>query len=114
MSEIPFVQSEEINIAPDFIDCLDRAFLKFGTSVFSVVYWKFHFNTKLSKEEIAERPDLFTDTIREIFRDGTPVIERAIIDEVKFVFNLPDRNYKDLEDVVDSIKLRGMPGKTPV
>ncbi len=85
---------------------IDRAFSKFGQSVSSVVYWKFHFDTKLSKEEIVGRPDLFTNTIRDIFRDGATVIELAIANELKAQFNLPNRNYRDLEDVVNSIKVR--------
>ena len=85
---------------------IDRAFSKFGQSVSSVVFWKFQFDTKLSKEEITLRPDLFTKTIRDIFRDGATVIELAIISELKKQYHLPNRNYKDLEDAVDSIKLR--------
>jgi hypothetical protein len=50
-------------------------------------------------------PDLFSNTIREIFRGGALVLERAIIDELKTKFNLPDRNYRDLEDVVNTISL---------
>ncbi len=109
LSETPIVQLETVDLAADIIGCIDRAFSRFGQSVFSVVYWKFHFDTNLAKEEIVKRPNLFSNTISEIFRDGSIVIERAIIEELKFGFRLPDRNYKDLEDVVDSIRLRSAP-----
>jgi hypothetical protein len=109
LGETPIVQTQTADFVADVISCIDRAFSRFGQSVFSVVYWKFHFDTNLAKEEIMKRPDLFSNTIREIFRDGSVVIEQAIIEELKFGFNLPDRNYRDLEDVVDSIRLRGAP-----
>jgi len=107
LSEIPLIQAEEIGIGLAFVNCLERAFSKFGQSVFTVVYWKFHFNTNLTKEDIVKRPDLFSGTIKEIFQEGSQVIERSIISELKYEFNLPDRNYKDLEDVVNSIRIRG-------
>jgi hypothetical protein len=109
MSETPIVQTGRVDFTPAIIGCIDKAFSRFGQSVFSVVYWKFQFDTNLAKEDIVKRPDLFCNTIREIFRDGSIVIERAIIEELKLGFNLPDRNYKNLEDVVGSISLRGVP-----
>ena len=109
MSEIPQVQAESLEYTSDILECIDRAFSRFGQSVSSVVYWKFQSDTKLDKDKIALRPDLFSNTIREIFRDGALVLERAIIKELKLKFNLPDRNYKDLEDAVNSIGLHRNP-----
>ena len=103
------MHSETVDLGTDIISCIDRAFSRFGQSVFSVVCWKFHFDTNLTKDEIVNRPDLFSNTIRELFRDGSIAIERAIMEELKFGFNLPDRNYKDLQEVMDSIRFRGAP-----
>jgi hypothetical protein len=103
-----------MNDGPDITASVDRAFSRFGSTVSSVVYWKFHFDTKLDKGEIALRPDLFSTTIREIFRDGSSVVERAIIQELRSQFDLPNRNYKDLEDAVTSIKLRTLSNSVTV
>ena len=67
-----------------------------------VIYWKFEFNTKLSRAEVARRPDLLSNTIREIFRDGSKVIEDAIILQLRSKFQLVDRKYVGLEDAINS------------
>lgn len=72
----------------------------------TVVYWKFHFETKLNKNDLTERPDLFSNAIRGIFRDGSRIIEDAILRELKTQFRLPNRNYANLEDVISSVRLR--------
>ncbi len=101
-------QSELVEKELDILSCIDKAFSRFGPSVANVVYWKFSFTTKLGKNQIQQRPDLFSSTLREIFRDGAGVIEQAIINELISKYNLPNRNYKDLEDTVSSIKMRNV------
>lgn len=98
-------ESEIKDISYQVLCGIDKAFSRFGQSVSTIIYWKFHYDTKLSKEQIVQRPDLLSNTIREIFRDGSCVIEEAIICELKREFDLPDRRYKDLEDVIGSIQL---------
>jgi len=97
-------QSEVFDINILVLQSIEKAFSRFGSSVSTVVYWKFCYSTKLKKEDIASRPDLFSQAIREIFRDGSIVIERAIIRELRTQFSLPGRNYKDIEDVMNSIR----------
>ena len=99
-------QSEIVENSFPIIKSIDKAFSRFGPSVSTVVYWKFSFTTKLTKEDIILRPDLFSQAIREIFKDGSIVIEQAIIRELMIQFNLPCRNYKDLEDAINSVRLR--------
>ena len=62
-------------LGTDRISCIDGAISRFGQALFSVVCWKFPFDTNLTKDEIVNRPDLFS--IRELFRNGSIVIERA-------------------------------------
>ena len=104
--EIATAQSEVIENSSLIVLTVDRALSRFGQSVSSVLYWKFQFDTKLKKEDISTRPDLFSRTIKEIFKDGARIVELAIMDELKVEFRLPNRNYKDLEDLMNSIKLR--------
>jgi hypothetical protein len=103
-------QSEIVEISSQVISSIDEALSRFGQSVSSVVYWKFHFDTKLAKEDILRRPDLFGKTIRDIFKDGSFVLEQAIVNQLRMEFNLPTRNYKDLEDALNSVRLmKGSP-----
>ncbi|MDA4111898.1 MAG: hypothetical protein OK439_05125 [Thaumarchaeota archaeon] len=99
-------QSEILDDSLEILDCLDRGFSRFGQSVGNVVYWKFQFTTKLSKLEVTKRPDLFSLTIQEIFREGGKIVENALIQELKVKFQIADRNYAGLEDAMNSIKTR--------
>lgn len=90
------------------LQSIDLALSRFGQSVATVVYWKFQYDTKLRKEDVIVRPDLLTKTMNEIFKDGAFLIERAIISEIKTQFRLPNRNYKDLEDILTSVRLRNL------
>ncbi len=99
-------QMETLDRNLDIVDCVDRGFSKFGKSVGEVVFWKFQFTTKLSRNEVARRPDLLSKSIREIFKDGAPVIEKAIIKELRIKFQMTDRNYVNLEDAVQSIQAK--------
>ena len=97
-------QTETLDIYREIINCIDRGFSGFGSSVGTVVYWKFEFNTKLGRVNVAKRPDLLSKTISEIFKDGSTVIENAIIQQLRSKFQLADRKYISLEDAINSIK----------
>jgi hypothetical protein len=100
-------QAGILDLDSEILICIDRAFSKFGQSVATVVYWKFQLETKLKKEDLVERPDLFCNAIRDIFKDGSKTIEAAITEELKKQFRLPNRNYKELGDILASIRVRG-------
>jgi len=105
-------QTEVLDLNLEILSSIDKAFSKFGQSVATVVYWKFQFETKLKKEDLIDRPDLFCNAIRDIFKDGSRIIETAIVQELKIQFKLPNRNYADLQDVIISIRVRGHSTKT--
>ena len=97
-------QTETLDIYREIVHCIDKGFSCFGSSVGTVIYWKFEFNTKLGRVEVARRPDLLSKTIREIFKDGSIVIENAIILQLRSKFQLVDRKYVSLEEAINSIK----------
>jgi len=105
-------QAEILDLNLEILSSIDKAFSKFGQSVATVVYWKFQFETKLKKEDLIKRPDLFCIAIRDIFKDGSRIIETAIVQELKIQFKLPNRNYANLEDVIDSIRVRAHSDQT--
>ena len=96
-------ETEILGLNSEILTCIDRAFSRYGQSVATVVYWKFQLDTKLKKEGLIERPDLFCNTIRGIFKGGSRIIEAAIAQELKIQFKLPNRNYVELEDVMASV-----------
>lgn len=102
---IPLAQTETLETDLEIVSCIDKGFSTFGKSVASVVYWKFQFSTKLTKADAARRPDLLSKAIREIFKDGSSVIEDAIILHLRNKFHLGDRKYNGLEDAINSVRL---------
>jgi len=104
MKIIPLTRFQSNNIERDFLKCVDRGFSKFGDSRVRLVYSKFETDYNLSKNDIFDHPELFSSTIRNIFRFGSPYVERDIISELRAEFSLPDRIYKGLPDAVSEIK----------
>ncbi len=100
-------QAEILDLNSEILICIDRAFSKFGQAVAIVVYWKFSLETKLKKEDLIERPDLFCNAIRDIFKNGSRIIETTIIEELKNRFKLSNWNYTGLEDLIALIRVRG-------
>ena|ERR1700730_3020562 len=96
-------QTEILDTQKEIFSCIDRGFSSFGTSVGTVIYWKFEFTTKLSRTDVARRPDLLSKTIREIFKDGSSIIENAIILQLRKRFHLVERKYVNLEDAINSV-----------
>jgi hypothetical protein len=47
---------------------------------------------------------LFSKTIKNVFRFGSPYVERDIIVQLKQTFPIPERAYTDLSDIVREIR----------
>ena len=101
---LTLVLTETHDLAPEVLECIDLAFSKFGSSVSAVVYWNFEHSTKLSRRDILHRPDLFSKAIHDIFSDGSAIIEKAIVSELKATFHLSNRNYSGIVDALSDFK----------
>ena len=58
----------------------------------------------LTKEDIVRKPDLFMKTVQQVFRFGSTFVEKAVIKELRNEFQLPNRHYSGLTDVILEIK----------
>jgi len=58
----------------------------------------------LTKDDVFRNPELFSRTIKNIFRFGSSYVERDIITQLKQSFSIPDRAYTDLPDAVAEIR----------
>jgi hypothetical protein len=92
------------DFSPEVLQCIERGLSKFGKSVAPVVFWNFEHQTKLRTSEIYRRPDLFSDSLRHIFADGSAGIENRIVQEIVTTFHLSRRNYNGLDDAVNELK----------
>jgi len=88
----------------EFLLCIDRAFTKFDESRANSIFSKFETDYNLSRSDILSNPELFSKTLRSIFRFGFPYVERSIISELRDEFHLPERNYYGLTDAVREIR----------
>lgn len=88
----------------NFLKCIDRGFARFGDSKSRLVFSRFEMDYNLSRQDIYGHPELFSASIRNIFRFGTPYVERAIISELRSTFSMPEREYRGFADAVSEIK----------
>jgi hypothetical protein len=91
------------SVERDFLKCVNRGLSKFDENRINSVFSRFESDYDVSRDEIFDNPDLFSKTLRSIFRFGSPSVERAIISELLTEFSLPARQYKDLADAVSEI-----------
>lgn len=107
MNIISITKFQSGNTERVFQKCIDRGFSKFGESRVRQVYSRFEIDHNLSRKDIFEHPELFSGTIRTLFRFGSPYVERAIISELRAEFPIPDRHYAGLADAVSEIRKIG-------
>src|SRR5579872_6811702 len=90
----------------DVLQCIERGLSTFGESVLPVVYWNFEQQRKLDRKEICRRADLFSDSLRKMFSDRSTIIEKGIVQEIVTTFQLSNRYYLGLSDVMNELKKR--------
>jgi len=74
-----------------------------------MVFQKFETDYNLPRDQIFENPELFSKTLRNIFRFGSAYIERAIVAELRADFALPEKDYHGLKDAVSEIRKSQVP-----
>jgi len=95
----------------DLLQCVDRALDKFGSNTKQATYWALMTKEGISSDRIVANPEALSRILLDIFGDdGSKIVERAIVKEIKKTFDLknPSSNY-NLMDALD-IASRDMPG----
>jgi hypothetical protein len=95
----------------DLLQCVDRALDKFGSNTKQATYWTLMTKEGISSDRIVSNPDALSRILAEIFgEDGSKIVEKAIIKEIKKVFDLENpSSYYSLTDAFE-IACRDMPG----
>jgi len=83
---------------------IEKGFSRFDESRSRLVFQKFEMDYNLTKDDVFRNPELFSRTIKNIFRFGSSYVERDIITQLKQSFSIPDRAYTDLPDAVAEIR----------
>ena len=88
----------------DLLQCVDRGLDSFGSNMKQAVYWQLMSKEAISSDRILYNPEAFVRALKEIFGSGYPLAERAIVKEIRRVFQLQvrPRSYS-LDEVFDIV-----------
>jgi hypothetical protein len=95
----------------DLLQCVDRALDKFGSNTKQATYWTLMTKEGISSDRIVFNPEALSRILEEIFgQDGSKIVEKAIIKEIKQVFGLENpSSYYSLHEALQ-IACQDMPG----
>jgi hypothetical protein len=75
----------------DLLQCVDRALDKFGSNSKQATYWALMTKEGVSSDTIVSSPEALSRILAEIFgEEGSKIVEKTIIEEIKQVFSLED------------------------
>ena len=86
------------------LDCIDKGLDVFGASVKTVVYWGFEHDYGMEKRDVVTKPELFCNHMRDIFGQGSEIVERRIGHELRKAFGLEDVDKYDLTLAIKMIR----------
>ncbi len=81
----------------DLLQCVDRALDQFGSNAKQATYWALMTKEGISSDRIVSSPEALSRILAEIFGDdGSKIVEKTIVKEIKKVFSLesPSSSYK--------------------
>jgi hypothetical protein len=95
----------------DLLQCVDRALDKFGSNTKQATYWTLMTKEGISSDRIVANPEALSRILQEIFGfDGSKIVEKAIVKEIKKSFNLENpSSYYNLGDALQTA-CEDMPG----
>ena len=83
-----------------FLSCIDRALEVFGSSVKSVVYFRFQEEHGLKREDIGSKPELFVQTIDKFFGVGSHLVKSSIEKEIRSALASYDLGHSDTASIL--------------
>ena len=95
----------------DLLQCIERALDKFGSNAKQATYWALMTKEGISWDNIVNTPEPLMRILAEIFgEDGSGLVEREIVKEIKKVFTLenPSSTYT-ISDALE-IARKGLTG----
>ena len=93
-------QEQRMQPNEQFLSHVDKALEKFGTTVKSVVYFRFFEEHGLKREQIAERPELFVETIDKFFGVGSEIVKSSIEMEMRIATSPVELGQSSTADIL--------------
>jgi len=104
MKILSLTQPESVSCNKAVVRCIETRLRRFDEKLSWIVFSKFETEYGLAREDVIERPELFSKTMRQIFRFGSPYVEKGLIKDLKKEFQLEEKEYSGLADVVLEIR----------
>lgn len=77
------------------LECVDRGLDVFGTSVKTVIYWRFQSIYNRERKDIVRRPELFSECLRTFFGERAFHVESSIVSVIQDKLNLENVKVSD-------------------
>ena len=78
------------------LSCIDKGLESVGHNVKNVVYWHLQRLGRISRRDIPQKPMLFVQGLRALYRESSFGVERAILQEISTAFELKISRSTDL------------------
>ncbi|MCL4517607.1 MAG: hypothetical protein M1587_00240 [Thaumarchaeota archaeon] len=77
------------------LQCIDSGIDVFGSTVKTVIYWRFSTLHNLERKDILNKPQAFTECLRNFFGERAFNVEQAIVGAILGKFHLNDVTLSD-------------------
>lgn len=77
------------------LECVDKGLDVFGTSVKTVIYWRFQSVYNRERKDIVRKPELFSECLRTFFGERAFHVESSIVSVIHDQLNLENVKVSD-------------------
>ncbi len=88
----------------DVLQCVDKGLDLLGSHIRQTIYWRISILHNSAHSCIVENPAVFVKILHELFGDSSYGVEKAIIKELRRVFELERTETVDLEQALLSVR----------
>ncbi len=104
----PNAGSSQNPMGPLVLECIEKALLRYGSSVSSVILWNFETTCHVSRRDVLRYPEEFVISLAGMFGVGSKIVESAIVSEIRSTLTgMADLASLDLVDVLKEIRANG-------
>jgi hypothetical protein len=94
----------EISKLEPILECVDRGFGWFGKNLEKVIYTRLQWDFRITRPEIALKPEVFVACLEKFLGPGSKCVERAILREIKSKFPIEATGATDVAGAIEGAK----------
>ena len=97
-------QIQSVSCDERILSCVDRGLESVGRNVKNLVYWHLKKLGNIQRMDIPEKPMVFVQGLRALYRQSSLGVEKAILQEINYNFNLNCSAGTDLVAAISQAK----------